>query len=114
LRVLVNGKEIDLEEGAPLGEALKRVDSFPAEGAIVGLVKGRGEQARQTNSYWIITTKGKLRIELGDTDLQAAWHQTIDQIRDSEVVWSSKEGIAFGPFATAISWSKEPHEYNRW
>jgi putative methanogenesis marker protein 3 len=114
LRVLVNGKQIDLEEGATLGEALKRADSHLAEGAIVGLVKGRGEQARQTNSYWINTTKGKLRIELGDTDLQATWHQAIDQIRGSKVVWSSKEGIAFGPFATAIPWSKEPHEYNRW
>ena len=114
MRVLVNEKQIDLREGAPLGEALERADSFPAEGAIVGLVKGRGEQARQTNSYWINTTKGKLRIELGDTDLQATWHQALDQIRGSEVVWSSKEGIAFGPFTTAIPWSKEPHEYNRW
>jgi len=114
LRILVNGKQIDLEEGATLGEALKRADSHPAEGAIVGLVKGRGEQARQTNSYWIDTTKGKLRIELGDTDLQTIWHQAIDQIKGSEVIWSSKEGIAFGPFATAISWSTEPYEYNRW
>jgi putative methanogenesis marker protein 3 len=114
LRVHVNGNQIDLVEGATLGEALKRAESHPAEGAIVGLVKGRGEQARQTNSYWINTTKGKLRIELGDTDLQTIWHKALDQIVGLEVMWSSKEGIAFGPFATSISWSKEPHEYNRW
>ena len=52
-------------------------------GAIVGVVKGRGEKSRQTNSYWLNTTKGKLRIELLENDLQRIWHESVDKISGS-------------------------------
>jgi putative methanogenesis marker protein 3 len=114
LKVFVDGKEIDLIPGSTLGTALQKAGSEPATGAIVGVVIGRGEKSRQTNSYWLNTTKGKLRIELSETRLQDIWHENVSKIDGSEVRWASTDAIAFGPFATNLAWSREAHEYNRW
>jgi UPF0288 family protein (methanogenesis marker protein 3) len=113
LKVFVDGREIDLATGATLGAALSKADSKPAKGAIVGVVKGRGEKSRQTNSYWLNTTKGKLRIELLETGLQQIWHESLAKIDGSEIRWASVDAIAFGPFATNLTWSRDAHEYNR-
>ncbi len=114
MRVLVDGLEIELAEGSTLADALGKAGVLPAEGAIVGVVKGRGEKARQTNSYWLNTTKGKLRIELLETDLQKVWHECVSKINGSEVRWASADGVSFGPFASTLSFGREAHEYNRW
>lgn len=114
MKVSVDGKGIDLAEGASLGDCLAKVGARIAKGAIVGIVRGRGEKSRQTNSYWLNTTKGKLRIELLDTDLQKIWHDNLDKITGLEPRWASQDGVSFGPFATAIAWTREAHEYNRW
>ncbi len=114
MKVLVDGTSLDLKEGATLGDALNLACTEPAVGAIVGIVKGRGEKSLQTNSYWLSTTKGKIRIELLDTDLQKIWHENVGQIEGLEARWTSSDAIAFGPFATAIAWRRDAHEYNRW
>ena len=114
MRVFVDGTQIELNEGASLGDAIKLAGAKPAEGAIVGVVKGRGEKSRQTNSYWLNTTKGKLRIELLENDLQKIWHESINDIVGSEVRWASTNGVAFGPFSSSLSFGREAHEYNRW
>lgn len=114
MRVFVDGKEIEINRGASLGDALGLAGAKPAQGAIVGVVKGRGEKSRQTNSYWLNTTKGKLRIELLENDLQKIWHESVSRIVGSEARWSSASGVAFGPFSSSISFGREAHEYNRW
>ncbi len=114
MRVFVDGKEIELLPGARLVDALGKACAHPANGAIVGIVKGRGEKSLQTNSYWLNTTKGKLRIELIDSDLQRIWHENIDKISGSTVRWASADGVAFGPFASTLSFERDALEYNRW
>jgi putative methanogenesis marker protein 3 len=113
LRVLVDGKEIELPENSSLGQALEKSGAVPKDGAIVGIVKGRGEKTLQTNSYWLNMTKGRIRIELLDTELQKIWHNSLEKIAGSEVKWDSADGISFGPFPTSLSWSRNAHEYNR-
>jgi putative methanogenesis marker protein 3 len=114
LRVFVDGREIELLPGAKLADALGKSGANPAPGAIVGVVKGRGEKSRQTNSYWLLTTKGKLRIELIDNDLQRIWHESVNKIADSTVRWTSADGVAFGPFSSHLSFARDASEYSRW
>ena len=114
MRVFVDGREIELLPGAVLLDALGKAGANPANGAIVGVVKGRGEKSRQTNSYWLNTSKGKLRIELIDGDLQRIWHENLDKISGSTVRWASPDGIAFGPFASTLSFERDAREYSRW
>jgi putative methanogenesis marker protein 3 len=114
LRVFVDGKEFELLPGAKLADALGKACAHPANGAIIGIVKGRGEKSLQTNSYWLNTTKGKLRIELVDNDLQRIWHENVEKISRSTVRWASADGVAFGPFASTISIERDAREYSRW
>ena len=114
MRVFVDGRELELSAGATLAEALGSCGAYIASGAIVGVVKGRGEKSRQTNSYWLNTSKGKLRIELAESDLLSIWHKSVDRISGSTVRWSSADGVAFGPFSSDISFSRDAQEYNRW
>jgi putative methanogenesis marker protein 3 len=114
LKVFVDGREIELLPDARLADALKEAGASPAKGAIVGVVKGRGEKSRQTNSYWLNTTKGKLRIELLENELQRIWHENVAKIQGSKVRWSSADAIALGPFTSNLSFGRDAHEYNRW
>ena len=114
MRVLVDGRELELSVGATLADALGSSGAYIAPGAIVGVVKGRGEKFRQTNSYWLSTSKGKLRIELAESELQSIWHESVDRISGSTVRWSSADGVAFGLFPSEISFSRDAQEYNRW
>ncbi|MCU0637520.1 MAG: methanogenesis marker 3 protein, partial [Methanothrix sp.] len=110
MRVFLDSRQIELPADSKLADALKECGVVPAPGAIVGVVKGRGEMSRQTNSYWLLTTKGKLRIELLDNDLQKIWHESVDKISGSTVRWASADGVAFGPFLSKISFSQEAQE----
>ncbi len=114
MRVLVDGRELELSVGATLADALGSSGAYIAPGAIVGVVKGRGEKFRQTNSYWLSTSKGKLRIELAESELLSIWHESVDRISGSTVRWSSADGVAFGLFPSEISFSRDAQEYNRW
>ncbi|MDD2637744.1 MAG: methanogenesis marker 3 protein [Methanothrix sp.] len=115
MKVFVDGAEISLNDGAILKDALDVGGvAPPPEGAIIGIVKGREEEAKETNSYWLNTTKGKLRIELLDTGIQEAWHKAVDQISGLKVRWSDGAAVAFGPLSTRIAPTRREHEYDRW
>lgn len=114
MRVTVDGKGIDLADGTSLGDALARAGSKPAEGAVVGIVMGRGEKSKVTNSYWLNTTKGRIRIDLTDGGMQKIWHESVGEIENSEARWASSDSVAFGPFKTSMEWGRDAHEYNRW
>jgi putative methanogenesis marker protein 3 len=114
LKVLVDEREFEVSEGATLGDALSKAGAVLARGTIAGIVKGRGEKERETDSYWLNTTKGKLRIELIKSGLQEIWHDSVAKISGSEIRWASPDGIAFGPFSSSLPWSRAAREYNRW
>ena len=114
MRVYVDGRELELSAGATLADALGSRGAYIAPGAIIGVVKGRGEKSRQTNSYWLNTSKGKLRIELLESELLSIWHESVDRISGSTVRWSSADGVAFGLFPSEISFSRDAQEYSRW
>lgn len=114
MRVFVDGNEIELPAGSQLADALKGAKAHPLEGAIMGVVKGRGEKSRQTNSYWLNTSKGKLRIELSEGDLQKVWHDNIDKIAGLAARWATADGAAFGLFSADMEFDREAREYNRW
>ncbi|UEC42701.1 MAG: hypothetical protein METHAR1v1_810002 [Methanothrix sp.] len=114
MKVFLDGAEISLAAGSTLKDALEAAGVEAAEGAIIGIVKGREEEAKETNSYWLNTTKGKMRIDLLDTGLQEVWHQAVGTISDLKVRWSDGAAVAFGPVGTKMSPTRREEEYDRW
>ncbi|HII07683.1 MAG TPA: methanogenesis marker 3 protein, partial [Methanotrichaceae archaeon] len=93
----MDGTKISLNDGSTLKDALDAGGISPQKDAIIGIVKDRDKEARETNSYWLNTTKGKLRIELLDTRIQDAWHEAVGQIAGLKARWSDGAAVAFGP-----------------
>ncbi len=114
MNISVDGQKVELPAGAKLEDSLNIVNYLPSPETIIGVIKGRGEKSRQTNSYWLNTSKGRIRIELLESEMQKIWHESFDRIKGSLVVWASADGVAIGPFATSISFSRGEYEYNRW
>lgn len=114
MKVFVDGTKISLNDGSTLKDALDASGISPQEDAIIGIVKGREEEAKETNSYWLNTTKGKLRIELLDTGIQDAWHEAVGQISDLKARWSDGAAVAFGPVSAKIAPTRNEQEYDRW
>lgn len=114
MKVSVNGAEISLDDGLTLKDALDAAGVLAPEGATIGIVTGREEVEKETDSYWLNTTKGKLRIELLDTGLQDVWHQAVPQIPGLRARWSEGAAVAFGPVSTKMAPSRGVEEYDRW
>jgi len=113
MRVRVDGSEVSLRDGATLGEALEAANAAVSPGAVIGIIKGRGEKAKATDSYWLVTTKGRIRIDLLDTGLKDAWHEAVERIEGLEGRWSDSGAVAFGNFPSSISPGRGVHEYSR-
>ncbi len=114
MRVSVDGESITLGDDATLGDALDAAGVSPPEDVIIGVVKGRGEKAKKTNSYWLSTAKGKIRIELLETGMQNVWHRCVDEIVDLEARWADSRAVAFGPLFASLTPTRQEHEYDRW
>ncbi|HOT06408.1 MAG: hypothetical protein A4E45_01317 [Methanosaeta sp. PtaB.Bin039] len=114
MKVTVDGLDVLLPEGSDLDDALRAAGSKMLPKTVIGIIKGRGEKARQTNSYWLKTTKGKLRIELVESEMQDVWHECVSRIGELGSRWSNSSAIAWGNFPSTISPDKDAHEYNRW
>lgn len=106
MKVSVNGSEISLDDGLTLRDALDEAGVQVPEGATIGIVKGREEVEKKTDSYWLNTTKGKLRIELLGTGLQDVWHEAVSQIPGLQARWSDGAAVAFGPITTRMAPSR--------
>ncbi len=113
MKVFVDGAEITLQDGSTLKNALDAAGVSPQNEAIIGIVKGREEEARETNSYWLNTTKGKLRIELLDTGLQDVWHQAVGQISGLRARWSDGAAVGVGPRRAEMGPPTGGDEYDR-
>ncbi len=113
MRVKVDGSEVSLRDGATLAEALELVGSTPAPGSVIGIIKGRGEKAKATDSYWLVTTKGRIRIDLVDSRLKEIWHESVGSISGLSGRWSNSSAVAFGDFASSLSPGRGVHEYGR-
>lgn len=114
MQIIVDAKEVELDEGATISDALVAAGSAILPGTVIGIVKGRTEKSRATNSYWLKTTKGKIRIDLLDSDLAKVWHDAVDYVGEIGVRWSTAGAIAFGNFTSGILPDRASHEYGRW
>ena len=114
MKVFVDGEGVTLEENAKLKDALDAAGVAVLENATIGIVKGRSEMARETRSYWLNTSKGKLRMELLETGLENIWHESVEYISIVDVRWSDSRATAFGPFPSSLVPTRNVNEYNRW
>jgi len=116
VKVTVDGAEVSLTDGATLGDAILAAGSVYNQGSIVGIIKGRSEKSRETNSYWLETSKGKLRIELVDPTLHDIWKESSKSISEKSLAvrWTASGAVAFGTFQAVFTPERTSQNYEKW
>ncbi|NYT01211.1 MAG: methanogenesis marker 3 protein [Methanosarcinales archaeon] len=116
MKVTVDGAEVSLADGGTLGDAMTAAGSRYIQGTIVGIIKGRSEKSRETDSYWLETSKGKLRIELVDPTLHKIWKESLNSFSEKglEVRWTASGALAFGTFPATYAPVRTSQDYEKW
>lgn len=114
MKVQVNNVEIELPEGSTVMDAIEKSGAFYHRGGIIALVKDISQVAEETVRYMIETGKGNLKIKLHSTELREYWKKNYKQYEGKQLVWRTKDVVAFGHITSDFKPSRAPKKYRQW
>jgi len=110
ISVEVDGKKIELEDGAVLDGALQKAGVSRVEGTAIGIIKIGEKKKEETREYRLETTKGEIHLELvGENE---DWMKYYQRFKGARVRWSALDAVAIGTVETDVKPEREPVEYN--
>ncbi|MDR2698303.1 MAG: methanogenesis marker 3 protein [Candidatus Methanoplasma sp.] len=112
MKVTVNGKEKELENGAALKDAVKGETYVP--GSLISIHLSTERLVRETEDYELVTSKGTMTLHLDDTDGARLWKSVLPMIKGSTVRWSTRDITAFGSFRTDIPTDRTVKQYRKY
>jgi len=110
MRVLLDGRQVEVAAGATLGDLLPAWDRT----TVVAVIRPASKQAARTGHIRLATSAGEVVIET--TSLFATFFgDEIAALSEGELHlrWSDRYAAAFGPFPSAIVPDRTPHRYAR-
>ncbi|OUJ18108.1 Peptidyl-prolyl cis-trans isomerase (rotamase) cyclophilin family [Methanonatronarchaeum thermophilum] len=108
MKVLVNGREKEVDEGTTLGEVV----DLPF-GCSAGLVREVERVVQEKEKEFRVETDvGSFTVELNDSPLASQFLENIDRLSGLGVRWSSKKITALGPFKSDVEIDKSVYSYN--
>lgn len=110
ISVEVNGQRLELKDDSSLKDALELSKAFYIPGTTIGILKAGAKKEEATLEYRITTSKGEVRIELG----QAALWEKFNQGFLVKAHWETRDAIAFGPIETDVVPLRAEQKYNRY
>lgn len=115
ITVEINDEVVSIEEGANIGDLLKKTNTSLLKGAVVGIVKTGEEQKRQTTEYSLKTNRGDFKIEVDSKKpgLASTWISNFAGMQ-LHAHWATSDAVAFGPISTGIKPAREVYEYQRY
>ena len=112
MKVVVNGREKSLKEGATLKDAVAG-EKF-AKDSVISVHLSTDKVTEVTNDFTIETTAGEMVLHLYDTPEAKLFRSITKDIKASNVRWANKELTAFGSFPTDIEPDATPGVYRRY
>ncbi|HVN65545.1 MAG TPA: methanogenesis marker 3 protein [Methanomicrobiales archaeon] len=107
MEILLDGKKLEVREGATLGSVLG-----PREpGLAVAVIRPRTAEAAETRTVQVVTTKGEVVVEL-----LKAGPEILSAPRGGQPLqlhWADRYATAFGPFPSDIVPARAPQRYSR-
>jgi putative methanogenesis marker protein 3 len=107
MEILLDGKRLEVREGATLGSVLGPRDASLA----VAVIRPRAAEAAETRTVQITTTKGEVVVELIRAEpviLSAKAGENPPGLH-----WADRYAAAFGPFPADLVPARVPHQYSR-
>ena len=112
MRVIVNGEEKDLANGATLKDAIK--GEVYETGSLISVHLSTEKLVGETNDFELITSKGIMVLHLDDTDGAKLWRTILSSVKGATARWSTKEITAFGSFSTDIPVDRTVRQYKKY
>ena len=112
VKIIVNGKEKEVANGATLKEAIKGETYEP--GSLISVLLSTEKLIGETNDFELVTSKGTMTVHLDDSDGAKLFRSIISEIKGSTSRWSTKEIIAFGAFKTDIPTDRNEKRYSKY
>ncbi len=112
IRIEVNGKKLEVNDGVVLKDAIELSKAFYLPGTTVGILKAGTKKEEATSEYKILTTKGELKIELAGE--HGIWTGFKDDLINIKAHWETANSIAFGPVETDIVPERVEKKFNRY
>ena len=107
MEILLDGKRVELREGATLGSVLGPRDP----GLAVAVIRPRAAEAAETRTIQITTTKGEVVVEL--LRAEPAVLSGTGGARPLDLHWADRYAAAFGPFGAELVPARVPRQYGR-
>jgi putative methanogenesis marker protein 3 len=107
VEILLDGRRLEVREGATLGTILGTRDSRLA----VAVIRPRAAEAAETQTVQLTTTKGEVVVELLRPEpvlLSAPSGE-----KPLNLHWEDRYAAAFGPFQADLTPARVPHQYAR-
>ncbi|MEJ5293171.1 MAG: methanogenesis marker 3 protein [Candidatus Methanosuratincola sp.] len=114
MRIFVNGKEYEANEGERLGVMLERLGISVKEGCIIAVKKEVEEESIETDLFEIETTKGRMVIKVECGDLLERWRRSYNGYEGAGVRWATKDAVVFGSTMFDAQPSLEPVTLGRY
>ncbi|QSZ67183.1 methanogenesis marker 3 protein [Methanofollis aquaemaris] len=110
MQILLDGRQVDLPEGATLGDLLPdREREF-----VVAVIRPATREAARTEHIRFMTTAGEVVVEI--TPLYTEYFGDGAALREAGprvLRWSDRYAAAFGPFVSGVKPDRTPHRYGR-
>ncbi len=107
VEILLDGRRLEVREGATLGTILG-----PRDGRLaVAVIRPRAAEAAETQTVQLTTTKGEVVVELLRHEpvlLPAPGGEKVLNLH-----WGDRYAAAFGPFQADLTPARAPHQYAR-
>ncbi len=112
MHVSVNGCDMDVEEGATLGDVISGQPY--REGAELAVIRSVDEVKKTTSNFEIVTTEGSMVLALNESEHADLFKDNIEQIIGLNLRWHTSGILAFGSFPTDLPVNESSFQYSRY
>jgi putative methanogenesis marker protein 3 len=105
MRVIVNGKPLDVGEMASLSEVLKDQPHLPD--TVVAIIRSLEQVEKETNEFEVVTNRGSFIVQVMEGPWKPIWLQHYTALKGRAVRWQTSKISAIGSFPSSIVPSRE-------
>ncbi|HEY3419233.1 MAG TPA: methanogenesis marker 3 protein [Methanomassiliicoccales archaeon] len=112
MRIIVNGRSVEANEGATVGDVIAGEPYTP--GTMLACIRPMDKVRKGTDEFKFTTTKGAFVLKLNDSAEARTWKEAYIQTAGKSVRWATSKVIAVGSFPTDLTSVKGKAKYSRY
>ncbi|MBC7107425.1 MAG: methanogenesis marker 3 protein [Methanomassiliicoccales archaeon] len=109
MKIILNGEEIQIDDGATLGQVLSR--GIYETGSIVALIRPSKILREETRDFLIKTSKGDMVLRLNDSEYASLFQEIVEHVAGKNIRWKTSKVIAIGSFPTSLAVNRSLCKY---